>query len=78
MAYGIQDAILLMRTLPVDESVELVVSVIKKTLESRQVGVPDLIEDATQLPGQMPPKKQLPSIMFDGERWITVDIETGY
>jgi Ca2+-binding RTX toxin-like protein len=37
-----------------------------------------IIEDATQLPGRVPPKKQLPSIMFDGERWITVDIETGY
>ena len=37
-----------------------------------------IIEDATQLPGQTPPKKQLPSIMFDGEHWITVDIETGY
>jgi hypothetical protein len=47
-SYGIQDAILLMRTLPVDQNVELVVAVIKRTLESLEVGVPDLIEDATQ------------------------------
>jgi hypothetical protein len=47
-SYGIQDAILLMRTLPVDQNVELVVSVIKRTLESLEVGVPELIEDATR------------------------------
>jgi hypothetical protein len=47
-SYGIQDAILLMRTLPVDQNVELVVSVIKRTLESLEVGVPDLIEDASR------------------------------
>lgn len=47
-SYGIQDAILLMRTLPLDQNVELVVSVIKKTLESLSVDVPDLIEDATR------------------------------
>ena len=48
LSYGIQDAILLMRTLPVDQNVELVVSVIKRTLESLNVGVPDLIEDAAR------------------------------
>lgn len=44
--YGIDDAIKLMRTLPVDENVDLVVRVIKKTLESLAVKVPDIIDDA--------------------------------
>lgn len=44
--YGIDDAIKLMRTLPVDDNVDLVVRVIKKTLESLAVKVPDIIDDA--------------------------------
>jgi hypothetical protein len=44
--YGIDDAIKLMRTLPVDENVDLVVRVIKRTLESLSVRVPDILEDA--------------------------------
>ncbi len=44
--YGIDDAIKLMRTLPVDEHVDLVVRVIKRTLESLDVKVPDIVEDA--------------------------------
>src|SRR5262249_1518137 len=44
--YGIDDAIRLMRTLPVDDNVDLVVRVIKRTLESLSVRVPEIIEDA--------------------------------
>jgi hypothetical protein len=46
--YGIQNAILLMRTLPVDQNPELVVTVIKSTLESLKVKVTDIIEDAAR------------------------------
>jgi hypothetical protein len=44
--YGIDQAIMLMRALPVDQNVELVVQVIKTTLESLQVKVSDIIHDA--------------------------------
>jgi hypothetical protein len=47
-SYGIDDAIKLMRTLPVDDNVDLVVRVMKKTLESLAVRVPDIIDDATR------------------------------
>ncbi|MEQ1565013.1 MAG: hypothetical protein ABMA64_05200 [Myxococcota bacterium] len=47
-AYGIQNAIVLMRTLPVDQNPELVVTVIKTTLESLKVRVADIIDDATR------------------------------
>jgi hypothetical protein len=45
-AYGIGDAIVLMRSLPVDENVDLVVQVIRATLASMNVRVQDIIEDA--------------------------------
>jgi hypothetical protein len=44
--YGIDDAIKLMRTLPIDDNVDLVVRVIKRTLESLNVRVPEIVEDA--------------------------------
>jgi hypothetical protein len=44
--YGIDQAIQLMRALPVDQNVELVVQVIKTTLESLKVKVSDIIHDA--------------------------------
>jgi len=44
--FGIAEAIKLMRDLPVDQNVELVVRVIKTTLESLKVRVPDIIADA--------------------------------
>lgn len=44
-SYGIQNAIELMRQLP-DDNVPLVVEVVKKTLESLEVDVPSIIEDA--------------------------------
>jgi len=47
-SFGIQQAIALMRTLPVDQNVELVVTVIKTTLESLRVKVSDIIEDASR------------------------------
>ena len=46
--YGIDDAIKLMRTLPVDDNVDLVVRVIKRTLESLNVRVQEIIEDAAK------------------------------
>jgi hypothetical protein len=46
MAYGIEKAIQLMRSLPQTQNVELVVMVIKTTLESLKVNVADIIEDA--------------------------------
>jgi hypothetical protein len=49
-AYGIDNAIELMRALPPgsEQNVELVVQVIKQTLESLQVRVPDIIDDASR------------------------------
>ena len=47
-AYGIQDAIKLMRSLPVDENTDLVVRVVKSTLESMNVSVADIVEDANR------------------------------
>lgn len=44
--YGIDDAIALMRTLP-SENVELVVQVVKHTLESAHIDITTIIEDAT-------------------------------
>jgi hypothetical protein len=45
-AYGIAEATLLMRSLPVDQNVELVVRVVRNTLESMNVQLPEIIEDA--------------------------------
>jgi hypothetical protein len=45
--YGIDDAIQLMRTLP-QENVELVVRVVKHTLESTRIDIGTIINDATQ------------------------------
>lgn len=44
--FGINSAIQLMRSLPVDQNPELVVTVIKTTLESLRVKVADIIADA--------------------------------
>ncbi len=46
--YGIEQAITLMRALPVDQNPALVVAVIKTTLESLKVKVSDIILDATR------------------------------
>ncbi|BFM16775.1 hypothetical protein R50073_29580 [Maricurvus nonylphenolicus] len=45
LSYGIEDAISLMRTLPADNK-ELVVTVVKKTLESTQIALEEIIDDA--------------------------------
>jgi hypothetical protein len=47
-AYGIGDVIRLLRTLPLDQHGDLVVHVIRTTLESLKVRVSDLIGDATK------------------------------
>ena len=44
--YGIDEAMSLMRTLPVDQNVELVVRVVRNTLESMNVQLGDIIADA--------------------------------
>jgi hypothetical protein len=46
--YGIGDAIQLMRSLPVDQNVDLIVQVIRATLASMNVRVQDIIEDAVR------------------------------
>lgn len=46
--YGIDQAIQLMRSLPIDQNTALVVTVIKTTLESLKVRVPDIIADASR------------------------------
>src|SRR5687767_7053774 len=50
--YGIQNAIELMRNLPQD-NVELVVRVVKTTLESTQIKIPLIIKDATRKQGEI-------------------------
>jgi hypothetical protein len=45
-SYGIDDAIKLMRTLPLEENPDLVVRVLKTTLESLSVRVTDILADA--------------------------------
>jgi hypothetical protein len=44
--YGIAETTMLMRTLPVDQNVELVVRVVRSTLESMNVQLVDIIDDA--------------------------------
>jgi predicted phage tail protein len=46
LSYGIEDAIGLMRKLP-RENTDVVVSVVKQTLESTQISIDDIIADAT-------------------------------
>jgi uncharacterized small protein (DUF1192 family) len=46
--YGIDEAIRLMRRLPADQNVDLIVKVVKKTLESLNVKLGDILADATQ------------------------------
>jgi hypothetical protein len=46
--YGIESAIRLMRSLPTDQNVDLVVRVIKNTLESMNVRLADILNDASQ------------------------------
>jgi hypothetical protein len=46
--YGIHETIRLMRSLPVDQNADLVVRVIRSTLESLHVRVADIVEDANR------------------------------
>src|SRR5512142_1228065 len=46
--YGIQEAIQLLRGLPVDQNPELVVRVVRATLASLNVKLADIIEDAAR------------------------------
>jgi hypothetical protein len=46
--YGIQEAIQLMRGLPVEQNAELVVRVVRATLGSLNVKLPDIIDDAAR------------------------------
>ena len=46
--YGIAEAILLLRSLPTDQNSELIVQVVRTTLESMNVHLSDIIDDATR------------------------------
>ena len=46
--YGIADAIALMRSLPLDQNGELVIRVVRATLASLNVRLPQIIEDASR------------------------------
>ena len=46
--FGIDEAIQLLRSLPVDQNAELIVRVVRTTLESLNVHLPDIIEDANR------------------------------
>ena len=47
-AYGIADAIQLMRTLPIEQNGELVIRVVRATLGSLNVKLPQIIDDAAR------------------------------
>lgn len=57
LAYGIEEAILLMKALPRDNN-EVVVTVVKKTLESTNIEVQDIIEDANAREERMRAKQK--------------------
>jgi hypothetical protein len=46
--YGIADAMRLMRSLPLDQNLDLVVRVVRVTLSSVNVRIEDIVEDATR------------------------------
>ena len=46
--YGIADAMLLMRSLPLDQNLDLVVRVVRVTLNSVNVRIEDIVEDASR------------------------------
>jgi hypothetical protein len=46
--FGIDDAVRLMRALPVSENPELVIQVLKTTLESLQIKIDEIIDEASQ------------------------------
>jgi hypothetical protein len=48
LKYGIAETIQLMRSLPGDQNVELVVRVVRATLASLNVRLPEIIDDATR------------------------------
>ncbi len=48
LKYGIAETIQLMRSLPADQNVELVVRVVRATLASLNVRLPEIIDDATR------------------------------
>jgi hypothetical protein len=52
-SFGINSTIQLMRSLPLDQNAELVVTVIKTTLESMRVKVTDIIADAAHKLGDL-------------------------
>jgi hypothetical protein len=71
-SYGIDDAIQLMRTLPQD-NVELVVRVVKHTLESTRIDIGAIIEDASQKQQRIEARVQiLKDAIADLEREIQV------
>lgn len=70
--YGIDDAIQLMRTLP-QENVELVVRVVKHTLESTRIDIGAIIDDASQKQQRIEARVQvLKDAIADLEREIQI------
>ncbi len=51
--FGIEETIQLMRTLPTDQNVDLVMIVVKTTLASLKVNVQDIIADAARRQGEL-------------------------
>lgn len=47
-AFGIDEAIQLLRSLPIDQNADLIVRVVRTTLQSLNVHLPDIIEDASR------------------------------
>jgi hypothetical protein len=78
MQYGIEQAIQLMRALPVaDANVELVVAVVKTTLESLKVRIADIIVDAARKQKDLEDRvDRLQKEIVDFEREITQRRET--
>ncbi len=58
-SFGIDNAIQLMRSLPLDKNPELVVQVIKTTLESMRVKVADILKDAGAKLGDLEQRVEL-------------------
>src|SRR4051794_4868651 len=53
MVFGIDNAIALMRSVPMDQNADLVIKVVRATLESLNVRVSDIVRDAERRQGEL-------------------------
>ena len=53
MVFGIDNAIALMRSVPMDQNADLVIKVVRATLESLNVRVSDIVRDAEKRQGEL-------------------------